>query len=114
MVGVVQVGRAIESALTPEGMNLITSSGAVAEQTVYHLHLHVVPRYRKDGFGKIWPPKDELEGVDLEGVADRIRDAWGAAEATSTGTDNDENDDGRDRQQEVEPEHREAEDGSRP
>jgi diadenosine tetraphosphate (Ap4A) HIT family hydrolase len=72
---VVLVGRAIQDALSPDGMNLITSSGSEAEQTVYHLHLHVVPRYRDDGFGEIWPPKRELPGVDLEGVADRIRDA---------------------------------------
>jgi diadenosine tetraphosphate (Ap4A) HIT family hydrolase len=73
MTGVVRVGRAIQKALTPEGMNLISSSGQVAEQTVYHLHLHVVPRWREDGFGDIWSPKHDLPGVDLQGVADRIR-----------------------------------------
>lgn len=75
ITAVVQVGHAIQIALTPEGMNLITSSGEAAEQTVYHLHLHVVPRWREDGFGEIWPPKGELGGIDLEGVADRIREA---------------------------------------
>jgi histidine triad (HIT) family protein len=75
MGAVVQVGRAVEAAVTPEGMNLITSSGEAAEQTVYHLHLHVVPRWREDGFGDIWPPKGKLRGIDMEGVADRIRDA---------------------------------------
>jgi histidine triad (HIT) family protein len=78
MAAVVRVGRAIQTALTPEGMNLISSSGEVAEQTVYHLHLHVVPRWRRDGFGDIWPPKHDLPGVDLEGVADRIRALCGA------------------------------------
>ncbi len=75
MAAVIRVGRAIDIALTPEGMNLITSSGEAAEQTVYHLHLHVVPRWRRDGFGEIWPPKAELGGIDLDGVADRIREA---------------------------------------
>jgi histidine triad (HIT) family protein len=72
---VIDIGHAIQAALTPDGMNLITSSGDEAEQTVYHLHLHVVPRYRDDGFGEIWPTKREIPGVNLEGVADRIRDA---------------------------------------
>jgi histidine triad (HIT) family protein len=71
---VIDVGRAIRSALTPDGLNLITSSGDEAEQTVFHLHLHVVPRYRDDGFGNIWPPKRDIPEIDLEGVADRIRD----------------------------------------
>jgi histidine triad (HIT) family protein len=56
-------------------MNLISSSGEVAEQTIYHLHLHVVPRYRDDAIEEIWPPKKELPGVNLEGVADRVREA---------------------------------------
>jgi histidine triad (HIT) family protein len=75
MNAVIHVGRAIQDALTPDGMNVITSSGEAAEQTIYHLHLHIVPRYRDDRFGPIWPPKDELGEIDLAGIADRIREA---------------------------------------
>lgn len=69
------VGNAIDSAIAPEGMNLITSAGSAAEQTVFHLHLHIVPRWRRDGFGAIWPcgPRYEDESL-LEGIADRIRE----------------------------------------
>jgi histidine triad (HIT) family protein len=73
MAAVIDVGHAIQTAVRPDGMNLITSAGGEAEQTVYHLHLHIVPRYRDDGFGKIWPPKRDIPDIDLEGVADRIR-----------------------------------------
>jgi histidine triad (HIT) family protein len=75
MDAVIRVGHAIQTAVTPDGMNLITSSGDEAAQTIFHLHLHVVPRYRDDGFGDIWPPKRDLPDVDLEGIADRIREA---------------------------------------
>ncbi len=75
MTAVIQVGRAIQDALLPEGMNLVTSAGKVAEQTVYHVHLHVVPRWQHDGFGEIWPPKTALPGIDLGDVADRVREA---------------------------------------
>ena len=76
MRAAVRVGHAIERAVNPEGMNLITSAGSAAEQTVFHLHLHVVPRWRRDGFGEIWPrgPRYEDEAL-LDGIADRIRDA---------------------------------------
>ena len=73
MVGVVRVGQAIERALLPEGMNLITSAGSAAEQTVFHLHLHLVPRWRKDGFGRIWPIETRYEDSELDNVAERIR-----------------------------------------
>jgi histidine triad (HIT) family protein len=56
-------------------MNLISSALEAAEQTIYHAHLHVVPRWNQDDFGRIWPPEGELGGIDMEGVADRIRDA---------------------------------------
>jgi histidine triad (HIT) family protein len=75
MSAVIRVGRAIETALTPEGMNLITSAGETAEQTVFHLHLHLVPRWRRDGFGRIWPVDGTYENADLGDVASRIRDA---------------------------------------
>jgi len=75
MAAVIRVGRAVQKAVLPEGMNLITSAGKVAEQTIYHVHLHVVPRWQHDGFDAIWPPKQPLPGIDLADVADRIRDA---------------------------------------
>jgi histidine triad (HIT) family protein len=74
MAGVIRVGRAIRQALTPEGMNLITSAGSTAEQTVFHLHIHVVPRWTRDGFGRIWPADRVYADPALERVADRIRD----------------------------------------
>lgn len=75
MTAVIRVGRAIESALAPEGTNLITSAGEIAEQTVFHLHLHVVPRWRRDGFGDIWPPVSTYQDATLEDAAARIREA---------------------------------------
>ena len=73
--GVVKVGLAIDAAVAPEGMNLITSAGTAAEQTIFHLHLHVVPRWRQDGFGQIWPSGSKYEDANLGDVADRIREA---------------------------------------
>ncbi len=75
MAAIIKVGRAIESALAPEGMNLITSAGETAEQTVFHLHLHLVPRWNQDGFGRIWPKEERYENAELGDVADRIRQA---------------------------------------
>lgn len=75
MSAAMRVGRAIQETLLPEGLNLITSAGAAAEQTVHHLHLHVVPRWSHDGFGAIWPPKTPMPDRLEQDVADRIRRA---------------------------------------
>lgn len=79
MSAVIRVGRAVESALNPDGMNLISSAGRTAEQTVFHLHLHVVPRWKQDGFGHIWPEESAFEDTDLEDVANRVRQACSQA-----------------------------------
>jgi histidine triad (HIT) family protein len=72
-----RVGDAIQTALNPEGMNLITSAGGLAEQTVFHAHLHVVPRWSHDGFGPIWTPDGEsYSDASLHDAAVRIRRAY--------------------------------------
>lgn len=71
---VIHVGRAVENAVNPGGMNLITSAGEAAEQSVFHLHLHVVPRWEDDGLD-IWPPKKPMQKQLKENLADAVRDA---------------------------------------
>jgi histidine triad (HIT) family protein len=54
---IVRLARVMQRALQPEGLNVIQSNGAVATQTVAHLHVHVVPRWADDELGQIWPPE---------------------------------------------------------
>ena len=46
--------RAAELAQGPQPMNLITSRGREATQSVFHLHLHLVPRKADDGLALPW------------------------------------------------------------
>jgi histidine triad (HIT) family protein len=41
--------RLLERRLEPAGINLLQSSRAYAGQEVFHLHVHLIPRYRNDG-----------------------------------------------------------------
>ena len=72
---VVRVGRALESTVKPEGMNLISSAGTAATQTVPHLHLHVVPRWSSDAIGEIWPPKEPMGEALEDDLGERVRAA---------------------------------------
>lgn len=74
MGAAIRVGRAIEAALRPEGMNLISSAGEAAEQSVSHLHLHLVPRWSGDKLD-IWPPKRPMGEGLKEDLAEAIRSA---------------------------------------
>lgn len=70
---VLLLGRALKNSLSPEGLNVITSAGEAASQTVHHLHFHLVPRWRGDGMGDIWPPKREWNDEELDDLADVVR-----------------------------------------
>ncbi len=51
-----RVGRALRAVLKPEGMNVISSAGEAASQSVPHLHVHLVPRWAGDAVGEICRP----------------------------------------------------------
>ena len=50
-----QAARAKER-LGAEGVNLVNSCGALAWQTVFHFHMHVIPRYADDPLRLPWVP----------------------------------------------------------
>lgn len=50
-----KTARAIRSALAPDGLNVIQSTGAAATQTVPHVHFHLVPRWPGDRMTLHWP-----------------------------------------------------------
>ena len=51
-----RVARAIKMALAPDGLNMLQANGAAAFQSVPHFHLHLIPRWNKDGKGFDWTP----------------------------------------------------------
>lgn len=72
---VLLVSRALRTVLKPEGLNVMTSSGAAASQTVFHLHVHVVPRWEHDRIGPIWPPADPWTDHVTAELGDQVRQA---------------------------------------
>ena len=60
-----------------EGVNFFLADGEAAMQDVFHVHLHVFPRYQGDGFGlKLSPEYYTLpERSELDGIAEDIRNA---------------------------------------
>jgi histidine triad (HIT) family protein len=47
----------MKDTLQADGINLINACGAAAWQTVFHFHVHVVPRYEDDPLQLPWVPK---------------------------------------------------------
>lgn len=54
-----------------EGFNLVQNNGELAGQTVFHFHMHLIPRYREDGQKIGWKPQ-EVSQEELEETRKQI------------------------------------------
>ena len=54
-----KVATAMEKVLQCDGVNILQNNGEVAGQTVFHLHMHIIPRYKGDSVNISWKPQDE-------------------------------------------------------
>ena len=65
-VALPKVANAIKKAFHPDGLNIIQNNGEYADQSVFHIHFHLIPRYENDidGFGYKWETHEDV--IDYE------------------------------------------------
>ncbi len=51
----------IKEKLNPEGLNIVQNSGEIAGQSVFHFHIHIIPRYKRE------------QEYDIDEVAEELR-----------------------------------------
>ena len=59
-------------ALSCDGFNLVQNNGEAAGQTVFHFHMHLIPRYDKDQVGLTWKP-GTLTDEDKEEILEKMK-----------------------------------------
>jgi histidine triad (HIT) family protein len=72
MLAARRLARRIDEALSPAGFNILNSCRPAAWQTVFHYHVHVIPRYEDDPLKLPWIPRG-AEADQIAAVADLIR-----------------------------------------
>jgi len=72
MVAARRLARRMEQTLEPDGFNILNACRPAAWQTVFHFHLHVIPRYDDDPLKLPWVPRG-AEADEIAAVAGEIR-----------------------------------------
>ena len=69
-----KIAIALVAAVKPDGLNMLQANGAAAFQSVQHFHLHLIPRWVRDGKGFDWKlvPGDRAQ---IATIGDRVRAA---------------------------------------
>lgn len=66
-----KIAKKLKDKLGCEGLNLVQNNGELAGQTVFHFHMHVIPRYAGDSQSINWKPGTPDDG-ELEKILDTI------------------------------------------
>ena len=69
-----RIAKAMKEALNCDGLNIVQNNGEIAGQTVFHFHMHIIPRYNDDGQQINWVPKTS-EAAEREMIAEQIKNA---------------------------------------
>ena len=68
----VKIARAIREASGCDGLNVVQSNGRAGQQDVFHIHLHLVPRFEGDSILISWQDR-HVERGELNRMAEEIR-----------------------------------------
>ena len=72
VVAAQRLARRMHERLDVDGVNLLNARGAAAWQTVFHFHMHVIPRYEGDPLRLPWKPEPG-DPDEIAAVADQLR-----------------------------------------
>ena len=68
-----KMATAMTEALKCDGFNIVQNNGECAGQTVFHFHMHLIPRYKGDQVGITWHP-GELSDADNEEILLKVKE----------------------------------------
>ena len=70
-----KIGSAMKAGLGASGFNVVQNNGTSAGQTVFHLHVHVIPRYEGGPEMVTWNP-GEADQKELAETAEILKKAF--------------------------------------
>ena len=74
-----RLARAVSVAMKVDGLNIGQSNGEVASKQIFHVHVHIIPRFIGDAEDDGFPTRKHLSSEELEDSGRRIREALDSA-----------------------------------
>ena len=68
-----KIAAAVKKAYNCDGVNILQNNGEAAGQSVFHLHIHVIPRFEGDTVNMKWKPGEMPSDMDV--IASEIKNA---------------------------------------
>ncbi len=69
-----KLAKVVKEALNADGLNIINNIGSASGQEVFHVHVHIIPRFYDDGMKFGWRKLPYEEG-EMEEYAEKIKKA---------------------------------------
>lgn len=69
-----KIGAAMKEILGCSGFNVVQNNGETAGQTVFHFHVHIIPRYEGGPAMVTWTPGN-ADSTELAGISDSLKEA---------------------------------------
>lgn len=67
-----KIAARLTDALNCDGFNILQNNGELAGQTVFHFHIHLIPRYQNDNVGLTWKP-GQLTDADKSFILEKFK-----------------------------------------
>jgi len=67
----VKIAKAMNASLSMDGLNIVQNNGEIAGQTVFHFHMHIIPRYKGDNVNIAWK-QGEIDNEIIENLKQKI------------------------------------------
>lgn len=68
------LAKRLRDSLNADGVNIVNASGKEAQQSVFHLHFHIIPRFKDDGLDLWFHGRSKFSDEEMKKFAEMIRE----------------------------------------
>ena len=70
-----KIAKALKETYHCDGVNILQNNGEAAGQTVFHLHVHLIPRYKGQDTGMLEWAHQEFSDEDMDALCEQLSEA---------------------------------------